>query len=87
MWISSSPVPPSTIVSMVGLVLRIQMRSGPPAPLTSIRSMPVKPVMRPAPAMYVSVTTNESPIGVPITTSVSVPGPPLICTGAFCTYS
>ena len=40
--------------------------------------------MRPAPAMYVSVTTKVSPIGVPTTTIVSMPGPPLMNTGAFC---
>ena len=87
MWIVSSPVPPSMTVSNDALVLRTQISSGPPAPSTSTRSTFVNVTIRPAPAMYLSVTMKRSPIGVPITTTVSMPGPPLISTGPFWTYS
>ena len=45
--------------------------------------MPLNDTRRPAPATAVSVITKVSAIGVPTTTRVSMPGPPLIFTGPF----
>ncbi len=83
----SLPWPPSRTVITLGSVLRTQKLSFPPRPSTSTFSTFVYWTLRPAPMTPSFVITKLSLASVPMTTTVSKPGPPSMPTGALMLYS